>query len=175
MENSSHKPGKRIGQGMWVLFWCLLLLGLAAYFDHREENLHYPNQTLQSSSGTDSRQIFLSANRFGHYTLTGKINQKPVRFLIDTGATEVVVPESIAKTLGLSKGRKHWVRTANGDIEVYRTRIERLDLGPIQLKNIAATINPYMEGEILLGMSALAVLELRQQSGQLILTQTLSH
>ncbi|MEH6628540.1 MAG: retropepsin-like aspartic protease [Motiliproteus sp.] len=171
MGDNLPTPGKRIGQGMWILFWCLLLAGLALYFSDREEQLYFPNETLRSTETDQGRQIFLSANRFGHYTLPGKINNQNVRFLIDTGATEVVIPQQVAESLGLKQGRKHWVRTANGDIEVYRTQIQTLNLGPIRLSNMAATINPHMEGEVLLGMSALRSLELNQKNGQLVLTQ----
>ena len=166
-------PGKRIGQGMWMIFWCLLLAGLIAMFSAREEQLYNPNQQLQSSESSDQRQILLNANRYGHYLVPGQINNQPVRFLLDTGATSVVVPESTAKALQLKKGRKSWVNTANGSIEVYATTIGSLQLGPIHLRNVRASINPHMDGEILLGMSALKSLELNQKNGQLLITQRL--
>lgn len=171
MDNKQPSPGRRIGQGMWIIFWCGLLFAMAIYFSNREQRIYNPNETFQSSQTPQSRQIMLNANRYGHYTFSGEINHTPVRFLIDTGATEVVIPQEIADDLGLIKGRKHWVRTANGDIEVFRTRIKTLTLGPIKLANIAATINPHMDGEVLLGMSALRTLELNQKSGRLTLTQ----
>ncbi|MCW8885722.1 MAG: retroviral-like aspartic protease family protein [Motiliproteus sp.] len=168
---NSTAPGKRIGQGMWMVFWVLVLAGLITLFSAREDRLYHPNQQLQSSETSEQRQILLDANRYGHYLAPGKINQQPVRFLLDTGATSVVVPEELAQSLGLKKGRKNWVNTANGSIEVYQTTIRQLQLGPIQLSNVRASINPHMDGEILLGMSALTNLELNQKNGQLLITQ----
>src|SRR5690606_34764527 len=116
-----------------------------------------------------NREILLQANRHGHYTLTGKINGMIVPFLIDTGATEVVIPGHLAKDLGLVEGRKHSVNTANGIISVYSTKINTLDLGPIHLRNVRASINPHMNGDILLGMSALSSLDMSQSNNQMVL------
>ncbi|OMH32802.1 TIGR02281 family clan AA aspartic protease [Motiliproteus sp. MSK22-1] len=164
-------PGKRIGQGMWIIFWCLFLGGLAMIFAQLEEQKYNPNQQLQSTTTSTSRQIQLTANRYGHYLLPGHINGKSVNFLIDTGATEVVIPGRMAERLELPRGLAHWVRTANGEIEVFRTHINQLKIGPITLTNIPASINPHMDGEILLGMSALRHLEMRQANNQMTLEQ----
>ncbi len=173
MSSQTPAPGRRIGQGMWIVFWCLLLAALVAWFSDVEEQRYYPNQQLNSQVTDHERQVLLSANRFGHYTLPGRINSRDVRFLIDTGATDVVIPGAQASALGLSAGRRSRVRTANGEIDVFRTRIDRLELGPIVLTNVPASVNPHMDGEILLGMSALKSLELNQRNQQLILTQRL--
>ena len=64
-------------------------------------------------------------------------------------------------------------RTANGDITVYRTTLDRLRIGPLTLRNVRASINPNMraDDEILLGMSALKHLELITRDGVLTLRQ----
>ena len=93
-------------------------------------------------------------------------------FLLDTGATDVVVPEDLATKLQLQKGPSHLASTANGRIRVYSTTIEHLQLGSIELRNVRASINPGMNGQgVLLGMSALSAVDFRQQNGQLILRQ----
>ncbi len=164
-------PGKRLGQGMWMIFWVLLLAVLLYYFGDREEQQRYPNQNPQHSVSATEAQLQLVANRYGHYTLPGRINGRKVRFLIDTGASDVVIPGSVAESLGLTRGFKQRVRTANGEIEVYRTRIALLELGPIALNDIIASINPHMDGEVLLGMSALKSLELTHKNNRLLLKQ----
>ena len=55
---------------------------------------------------------------------------------------------------------------------IYQTRIDELHLGEIRLTNIDASINPNMEGAILLGMTALGQIEFSQQADTLTLKQT---
>ncbi len=162
---------KKVGMGMWVLFWCILLAALLYFFAYQEEQQLYPNQHIAQMAADGKRQINLAANRYGHYTLTGKINGSQASFLIDTGATEVVVPSNLAQQLDLPQGYGQRVRTANGTITVYQTTIDKLELGPIVLRNVRASINPYMEGDILLGMSALGSLDITQKNKQLQLRQ----
>jgi len=114
----------------------------------------------------------LQRNRFNHYVASGLINNTPVVFLLDTGATDVAVPAGLAERLGLKAGVARNAITANGIVQVYDTRIESLQLGSIQLENVRASINPGMSGnEILLGMSALKDLEFSQSGSTLTLKQ----
>lgn len=102
--------------------------------------------------------------------VNGKINHKQVTFLIDTGATLISIPETVARKLQLTKGYPAQSRTANGIIEVFGTRLDSVSIGAIELNNIRATINPHMDGnEILLGMSFMRHLEMTQKGQELIL------
>jgi aspartyl protease family protein len=106
----------------------------------------------------------------GHYVARGKVNGQSVTFLLDTGATLVAIPEGLAQKFGLRKGRQGMSQTANGRVITYRTEIDRLQLGDIQLSNVAASITPGMDGDvILLGMSALKEFELMQKGDTLTL------
>jgi aspartyl protease family protein len=98
------------------------------------------------------------------------INGQPVNFLLDTGATHVSVPAGIAEDLGLRKGRRSQVSTANGVISVYQTELDTVQLGGIQLQQVRASINPYMPDEVvLLGMSFMKHLDMTQRDGVLTL------
>jgi aspartyl protease family protein len=98
----------------------------------------------------------------GHYRGPGLINGVPVDFLVDTGATEVALPESVARKLNLERGVAMRVHTANGDSVSYatRTRLAQVSMGGITAHDIAASIVPGMAGnEALLGMSFLGRFE----------------
>ena len=113
----------------------------------------------------------LKRNRLGHYVAPGKINNQPVTFLLDTGATAVSVPANVANNIGLTRGRSITVGTANGNIEVYQTTLKSVQLGNITLHEIRGNINPYMDGDtVLLGMSFMRHLELTQRGDTLTLT-----
>lgn len=171
MSNNVSDSGKRIGQGMWVLFWVMLFFALAWFFGIAEEKQTYPNQGVQGVVTDTGRELVLDANRAGHYTLTGTINGQSVPFLLDTGASNVVIPGDIADALKLKRGRAGYASTANGTIEVYQTQINELNIGPIRLRNVRADINPHMSGDILLGMSALRSLEMIHRDDQLLIRQ----
>ena len=100
----------------------------------------------------------------------GTVNNVPVLFLLDTGATDVAIPELIALTAGLQRGNTSRASTANGVVTVYSTQVAELTLGNIVLKDVKASITTSMVGDtILLGMSALRQVEFSQRGDELTL------
>lgn len=159
-----------IGQGMIYLAWILLLILLTFGFNKYLEQQNNPNQQISAELHNNIAEVRLKQNRYGHYVVNGQINNTPVTFLLDTGATLISIPENIANKLNLEKGYPSQSRTANGTITVYRTRLNTVGIGPIKLNNIRATINPNMSGdEILLGMSFMKHLEMTQKGNELVL------
>lgn len=151
------------------LTWLIALLLLTMLFNNWLDKQHNPNSLVVSAAGLDANSpVVLQRNRQGHYVASGLINDQPVVFLLDTGATVISVPENIANKLGLIKGKAIRVNTANGSISVYSTRINSVQLGNIKLINVEGHINPFMKGDTaLLGMSFLKHLELKQ-SGNIL-------
>jgi aspartyl protease family protein len=114
--------------------------------------------------------VYLQRSRGGHYMLRGAINGVQADFILDTGATDVVIPEELAEAAGLVAGYAGQAMTANGLVTVYGTRIAELDLGAIRLQDVRASINPALhDGTVLLGMSALRQIEFHQRGDQLTL------
>jgi aspartyl protease family protein len=163
---------KKTGQGMMTIAVVLGMALLTFYFTGVEERQRNPNQAPQSLVYSQSVEVPLKRNRQGHYLVVGSINGHDVEFLLDTGATDVVVPERTAKRLGLAYGRRGRAMTANGAVTIFRTRIAKLQIGEITLYDIDASINPGMgSGAILLGMSALSKIEFSQRGNTLTLRQ----
>jgi len=162
----------KLGTGMIVLAWLIFLGLLVVLFDNFLAQQRNPNKDVASFSNSDYREVVLLRNRAGHYVASGRINGYPVNFLLDTGATDVSIPMHIAEKISLKKGSAMRVITANGMIDVYATRLDRVELGNISLGNIRAGINPYMrEDEVLLGMSFLKQLEMLQKDNTLTIKQ----
>lgn len=151
----------------WILALGLLTL-LSSNWLERERN---PNQKVISRVSTDgAHEVVLQRNRFGHYVATGRINGKTVELMVDTGASDVSVPGSLADQLGLKRGAPMRYQTANGTITGFLTNIDRLELGNLVLHNVPASINPAYQGnDILLGMSVLKRLEFTQRGDTLTL------
>lgn len=171
MTQASNQPqGRRAGKVMLILAWIAGLLLAAQFFGKWEQARHNPNQTPVSLQGAGYVDVQLAGNGQGHYVLNGGINGRHVRFLLDTGATDVAVPGALAQALGLEAGAPVSVNTANGRSTGYRTRLGELTLGDIRLQDVRALIVPGMDGdEVLLGMSALKQLEFTQRDGTLVL------
>jgi aspartyl protease family protein len=169
--DSSHTG--RIGAVMTVLAWIVVLGLLSVFFSGWMEKLNNPNQQVRVVLSADGvREVVLRQNRAGHYVASGAINGQPVTFLLDTGATSVSVPASVAGPLGLKRGAAMRANTANGTITTYATRLDRVQLGNISLDNVRADINPHMLGdEVLLGMSFLRKLEFTQRNRELTIRQ----
>ncbi|MGR9108086.1 MAG: retropepsin-like aspartic protease family protein [Gammaproteobacteria bacterium] len=171
MSRTEPDPGAAIGKWMVFLAWILFLGLLTVFFDQYLEKKHNPNEQLQRSQNPDgSVQVSLTRNHYGHYVTSGLINSQPVTFLLDTGATQISIPDEVARDLGLRRGAPHPVVTANGTITVYDALLDSVAVGPLEIRGLRAGINPYMGGkEILLGMNFLKHWEMIQQGDQMIL------
>lgn len=108
----------------------------------------------------------------GHYFSPGRINNHEVQFLVDTGATAVVLNSLLAEKLQIDylTGQKIRVQTANGIATGYRVLLQNVSVGDVKLANVEAVIN---EGayptDILLGNSYLSRVELKVDQGVMIL------
>lgn len=123
----------------------------------------------QEYSADGRAMVTLQRDRSGHYIAEGEINGKAMVFLLDTGATDVAVSEKSARALGLEFGPRITVMTAAGPVPAWRTRLDRVSLGPLALNNVRATITSGLGREALLGMSFLQYFNLRQEGDQLVL------
>lgn len=168
-DDATNKIGKIFVWIAWLMTIALLMFFFQDILDKQFNPNTSPEMRLTSSG---KAEVVLQQNRQGHYLARGAINEMPVTFLLDTGATELSIPAHIADDLGLQGQGGFRVQTANGSVTVYKTQVEQLSLGNIILYNVAAHINPAMKSnEILLGMSALKRVEFRQTGKQLILRE----
>lgn len=172
MNNPTEKQlSQRIGRGMTIAAWVIALLLLSWFFNHMLEKQRNPNQAVYSRIDDQGNlEVILKRNRYGHYISRGKINGHSVEFLLDTGASDVAIPGKLAEQLGLRLGPPVQYRTANGLVTAYRTTLDSLSLGPLEVRGVAASINPSMHDmEVLLGMSVLKHVEFTQRGDTLIL------
>lgn len=172
MTESATNDMAHIGRWMHFAFWIVVLGLLTLFFSGRYERQQNPNQQFETRTTTSYSEVSLERNRYGHYVANGRINGFDVVFLLDTGASDVSVPQRVASRLGLERGRRIPYQTANGIAYGYETRLDRVALGGIELRNVRGHINPNMNsGKILLGMSFLSNLEFTQRGQMLTLRQ----
>jgi len=115
----------------------------------------------------------LVADTRGHFFTTGSINGSLVQFLVDTGATMISMGVADARRIGVNylQGERGVSRTANGVAKVYRVRLESVKVGDIALANVDALVHESEMPYVLLGMSFLHRLEMRQAGTDLTLTK----
>lgn len=169
VDETPQRIQSQFGRGMMLAAWLSIMGLLYMVFHYWEDGRLNPNKNLKSTLTSDGRvEVVLRRNAHNHYVTAGKINGRPVVFLLDTGATNVVIPQHLAARLGLKAGSRQRAQTANGVIMVRGTSIHRLSIGALELANIDASLNPAMVGEeILLGMSVLGEVELLQKEGRM--------
>ena len=119
----SHST-RKLGSTFTWLGWIIGFLILALLFDSILDKQMNPNQSVQTVMNGSQQAIVLERNRQGHYLFNGEINGKSVTFLVDTGATTTSIPAHMANRLGLSKGQRFTVQTANGTSYAYTTLLE---------------------------------------------------
>jgi aspartyl protease family protein len=163
---------RRIGVGMTLAAWALFLLLLTWFASGYLEGLNNPNvQVVSRVDPVGNPEVLLQRNRAGHYVATGAIDDVPVVFLVDTGATDVAVSQQVAERIGLEKGFRVTVNTANGTAYGWNTILDNVTLGNIRMTAVPATIMPGLGQEALLGMSFLKRLTLIQRGEELLIRQ----
>ncbi|WP_136065830.1 retropepsin-like aspartic protease family protein [Modicisalibacter radicis] len=170
--SDDDKAVRRTGLGMMLLFWAIVL-GLAVWwFQGLLEERRNPNAGLATSTASgDAQPVTLERNAGGHFVATGRINGEPVEFLLDTGASLVSVPASLAERLGLERGASATFETANGQARGYLTTLDEIALGSLRASDVRGSINPGIGGDTaLLGMSFLNRFDIRIQGSRMILS-----
>ncbi|MGB5279386.1 MAG: TIGR02281 family clan AA aspartic protease [Gammaproteobacteria bacterium] len=166
----------RAGTAMTTVAWIMFLFILFGAFDYLFSQRNNPNQNIVTNeyyvaSGLQ-KEIVLQRNAYGHYVSSGTINDHEVVFLLDTGASDIAVPESLANDIGLTKNQRIVVSTANGNTRAFRTRLASVAIGDIKLYDLSAIILTNMPGkEILLGMNFLKHFEITQKGKTLTIKQ----
>ena len=165
---------KKIGIYMSLLAWIVVMVVLTYFFSKYLEAQNNPNTKPENQVGSGGvRQVKLYANRANHYVLNATINNVEVTMLLDTGASYVTVPASLAKKMGLRKGAPTKVSTANGVVTAYMTQLDQVVIGNMVFNDITAMINPHAaDNQVLLGMSLLKHVDMLYNYGTLIMQQS---
>ena len=157
-------------RGQWMrgvqalVFWVVLTLGIAGLYSYRLE-LHEvasrvisdlgPGEPVVGSGG----EVSIARRMDGTFLVSGQVNDRPLRFIFDTGASTVVLTADSAETIGFAPAALNYVvpvATANGRTLAAPVVIETLRVGSIAERRVRALVaRPGALRENLLGMSFL--------------------
>ncbi|MGA0227893.1 MAG: retropepsin-like aspartic protease family protein [Paracoccaceae bacterium] len=146
--------GKMFRQaGVWLLIFMGLVAIVASWQDIRQSG-----QTMSFQQSEDGA-IIIPKEIDGHFHLTLTINDRPIDFLVDTGASDIVLTREDAARVGFDPNRlDYWgmANTANGTVRLATIRLETVRLGEFIDKNIRASVNKAPMEKSLLGMRYLS-------------------
>lgn len=119
--------------------------------------------------------VEIAMNARGQFITNGMINGAVVEFLVDTGANTVSMTAQDAKRLGIDylvEGVPATSATAGGIVRAWAVTLRSVQVGPIVVKNVQATVREAPSlAPVLLGMSFLSRVKLAQDSQRLRLSE----
>lgn len=139
-----------------ALAWGMIFVGIVAAYglwdDIRGDVM--PRQAVI----TEDRVIEIPRSSDRHFNLTMRLNGEPIDFVVDTGATEMVLSLDDARRAGLDPDELAFVgsaRTANGTVSTAWTTVDEVAIGPVTFNNVRVAVNAGEMRGSLLGMSFL--------------------
>jgi aspartyl protease family protein len=120
--------------------------------------------------------MMLDSDRQGHFKVEARIDGRRLNFMVDTGASLVVLRESAAAEVGIRPLPADYtatVSTANGKIKAARAKLDRVELGDITVFDVSALVLPdEVLAQNLLGVSFLSKLKRYEYAnGRMVLEQ----
>lgn len=135
--------------GIWGIIFMAAILAVGAWDDLRRV------VDGRASVAQDGSEIRVRQSMDGHFYLNLQVNGEDIRFLVDTGATDIVLTQEDAARAGLDVEGLMFLgsaQTANGIVRTAPVRLDSLGLGPIRDSNVRAVVNGGELGDSLLGM-----------------------
>ena len=150
---------------LWLAMVVVLIGGYAfrpelTFVKNRMVSVLLPGRAIDKGGGT---VVITKNSQDDHFSIDGLINTQSTSFILDTGASTVVLTYDTAKRLGLLAGEESYtqiVSTANGLTKVAPIRIDELRIGSLVLQDVKASVARQGELDVnLLGMSFLSRLK----------------
>ena len=163
---------QRMGQALrmamaWGLIFVGIIAGYGLWSDIRQDIL--PMQELAADGSVEVPRA-----EDGHYYLTLTINGTAVPFMVDTGATGMVLAGVDADRLGIDPSSLSYLgeaSTANGVVRTARVTLPTVELGPFRNQDFRAYVTEGALDQSLLGMDYLGQFRMEFSGGKLILRQ----
>ncbi len=139
-----------------VLIWILIFLAAVIIYGFKEQLQRqlYPSQGVMISDNT----ISLTRARDGHFYADLLVNGMSVEFVIDTGASEIVLATQDAEKIGMPLDQLMYLgiaETANGEVRTAQVILDTLEFSGMRTRNVRAFVSEGQMSVSLLGMAYL--------------------
>jgi aspartyl protease family protein len=163
-----------------ILMFAVLVLGIAAFVPRlymKEAPAPQARAAVVQPEPAPSygRSVTLQKAPNGHFQTEAIIDGRRLDFMVDTGASVIALRERDAGRLGIHPARRDYtanVSTANGTLKAAPVELNRVEVGGLTVRNVAALVLPDEAlGQNLLGMSFLSKVKWEHRNGRLVLEQ----
>lgn len=137
---------------VWVLIFAMAIIAYG-FRDTLRAGL-FPSSAITHGDGS----VELRRAADGHFHATLELNGAPVRFMVDTGASDMVLARADAERAGIDPSALAYTgraMTANGPVATAQTRVARVALGGFSAANVPASVTSGALDTSLLGMTFL--------------------
>ena len=143
--------------------WVAIFLGLIGLYSFKNDAASIGQRfmgALSPSQGVahDDGTLSFDAGPDGHFYIQAKVNGGRVTFMVDTGASDVVLAPNDARRIGIDPATlvfDQFAETANGTVSGAAIRLDSLVVGSIEMNQLPATVNGADMSDSLLGMEFL--------------------
>ena len=144
-----------------LALWGCIVAVLAVGYTYRDEMQRVGARVLAEflpgyAAPSGAGELVLSAGQDGHFRVIATVNGKPITFLVDTGASDIVLAPADARRLGIDTRALNFslrYETANGIGRAAPTTLASFVVGGKTLVDQRAAINQADMRESLLGMA----------------------
>ncbi|MEM9707480.1 MAG: TIGR02281 family clan AA aspartic protease [Pseudomonadota bacterium] len=161
--------GKTLRQAMvWGLIFLGVIAAVGLWEDIRRDVA--PRQAVFE----DGSRIEVPRSPDGHYHLTLRLNGAPVDFIVDTGASNLVLSTDDARRVGIDADALRYTgfaNTANGTVRTADVRLNEVSLGGVEVRDFPASVNGGDMSFSLLGMDYLELFDRIEISGGLLVLE----
>ncbi len=145
-----------------LAIWALIGFVFVVIYSYRFEFSAFKNRILGELNPSDARfeedRLIINLSQDGHFYLNVKINHKEVRFMIDTGASDIVLSKNDARKIGINLNELNFNRiyqTANGRSFGASVRLDEIEISKVKFFDVNASINSGEMSVSLMGMEFL--------------------
>ncbi len=157
---------------VWVVIGAVIAIGYSfrdqvQFITDRVIADHVPGYGFDA----DDNQVSFRTGPDGHFHVTALVDGVEILFLVDTGASDVVLTEVDARRLGFDPARLNYSQvysTANGMVRGAPVRLDLMTIGPVSVANVRASVNQASMDRSLLGMSFLSRIGGYQVRGEVL-------
>jgi aspartyl protease family protein len=166
--------GRNLRYGaIWAGIFAIFVVGYAYRSDLAAVGQRIRSEFLPAHPMPAGPHALVVTQSGGGYFIMGKVDGVDIRFLIDTGASDIVLSPDDARRLGVDPSELKYDKayeTANGVGLGARLDGRRLEVGPIRMDGVTVSINQAPMTSSLLGMAFLHRLEgFEARDGKLVL------
>lgn len=170
------RRGKFARTATIALAWIAIFGAGFVLFTFRDD-LGYVAQRLKAEATgapvVEGQEVRVPMAIDGHFWVEGSLNGRPIKFLVDSGATMTTIGRETAEAAGVAvnESRSQVVRTGNGMLRVSTGRADSLSVGPIERDDVGLHIADHADLNVL-GMNYLSTLERWGVEGRWLILQS---